>query len=119
MTEYIDRLRDVIKKLHGCGSSHVRTARVREVFQGKIVWHGEVEVFDLKDDPKAMECYAWSYKDDDGKEHYTAVLRLPPVDSPEQAVRAAIVAQVMPEKRRKVGRPQLPKTQVKHVINFG
>jgi hypothetical protein len=70
---------------------------VVERFQGKTVWDGEVEVFDLKGHPLATRCHAWSYKDDEGKEHYTAVLGLPPVDSAQVAVKAALVAQVMNE----------------------
>jgi hypothetical protein len=97
---YIARLQDVIKKLHGCESSYDRSARVREVFQGKIVWSGEVEIFKLKDHPKAQECYAWSYLDDEGKEHFTAVLKLRPVDSPEKALRAAIRAQMKEEAKK-------------------
>ena len=86
--DYITQLQRVIKQMHGCESTHDRTARVREVFQGKIVWRGEVEVFSVKGHPKANECYAWAYRDDDGTEHYTAVLKLPPVDSPEKAIAA-------------------------------
>jgi hypothetical protein len=60
------------------------------MFQGRIVWSGEVEVFKLKNHPNARRCYAWAYQDD-GKTQYTAFLELPPVSSPETAVRAALV----------------------------
>jgi hypothetical protein len=42
--------------------------------------------------PKAQICYAWSYYDDKGETQYTTVLELPPVDSPESAVKVAIAA---------------------------
>ena len=50
---YIEELRDVIRRLHGVESSHVESVPVKETFQGKTVWEGIVEVFELKDHPKA------------------------------------------------------------------
>ncbi len=58
-----------------------------ETFKGKIVWSGEVLIFELEGHPSARLCYAWEV---DGK--VMAVLHEPPVDSPQAAVRAAIVA---------------------------
>jgi len=40
--------------------------------------------------PQARLCYTWGYLGDDDTEQYAAVLELPPVDSPRNAVRAAI-----------------------------
>ena len=91
--DYIARLQKAIRDLHGCESVHVSTTAIREFFQGQLVWDGEVETFAIKNHPHASECYAWEYQDDDGKQHYTAVLKLPPVDSPQTAVKAALVAQ--------------------------
>lgn len=84
----------VIRDLHGCGSTHVTTVPVHEIFRGQTVWKGEVEVFDLKDHPKAKRCYAWSHLDkpDDSEERFVAVLDIPPVKDPITAVRASIVA---------------------------
>jgi hypothetical protein len=62
------------------------------VFKGETVWTGIVEVFEVHH-PKAKYAYAWSYKDDNEKSHYVAVLGVPPVNSAEDAVRAYIVAQ--------------------------
>src|SRR5439155_19535728 len=65
MTER-DRLRKTIRDLHGIESTYLRSARVREIFQGETVWEGVVEVFALKGHPKAGLAYAWSYATDDG-----------------------------------------------------
>ena len=97
MTDYIDKLQKVIRHLHGCESVHVSTTPIREFFQGQLIWDGEVETFTIKDHPKASTCYAWVYQGEDGKNHYTAVLRIQPVDSPQSAVKAAIAAQVKNE----------------------
>jgi hypothetical protein len=88
------KLQFAIKQMHACESDHVSTVPVRESFNGAIVWEGEVEVFRLRGHPDADTCYAWAYQDDNGRTQYTAVLKLPPVKTPQDAVRAAIVAQV-------------------------
>jgi hypothetical protein len=89
---YIEELRDVIKRLHGVESSHVESVPIKEMFQGKIVWEGIVEVFDLHGHAKAPKAYAWSYRTDNPKKpRHVTVLHLGPVISPLLAVRAAIV----------------------------
>lgn len=92
MTE-IERLQKAIKDLHDCDSEHIESVPVREVFQGQTAWEGTVEVFRLLDHPTGKQAYAWSYKTDQGKRQYVAVLGMPPVNSPVDAVRAYIVAQ--------------------------
>jgi hypothetical protein len=89
----IEELRDVIRKLHGVESTHRASVPVKEVFNGKTMWEGIVEVFDLHGHEKANTAYAWSHATDDPtkpKRHVT-VLHIPPAISPETAVRAAIV----------------------------
>jgi hypothetical protein len=89
---YIEELRDVIRHLHGVESKHVETVPIKETFQGKTVWEGEVEVFDLIGHPKAPRAYAWSYETDNPKKpRHVTVLHMEPVTSPLLAVRAAIV----------------------------
>ena len=50
---------------------------MKETFQGKTVWEGDVEVFDLIGHPKAKRCYAWAYDVETGS-RTLAVLELPP-----------------------------------------
>lgn len=92
MSDYIEALQKAIKDLHGCDSSHVYPIHVCEKFEGKTVWEGEVEMFELEGHPKAHFCYAWTFKEDDGKTRYMAVLELPPVGCAEDAVKAAIAS---------------------------
>jgi len=73
---------------------------VHEVFHGKTVWKGEVEVFGLYGHAQATVCYGWAQpeeKDNKG-ERFVTVLQMPPVISPETAVRASIVADSRREK---------------------
>jgi hypothetical protein len=87
---YLDELKEAIRNLHGCEANHLTTASVLETFQGETVWKGDVEIFALIDHPKAKRCFAWAHETNKGK-RYVAVLELPPVNSAQTAVRAAIV----------------------------
>jgi hypothetical protein len=99
---YIERLQGVIQHLHGCKSAWVDSVPVHEVFRGETAWQGVVKVFTLSGHPKAKKAYAWSHADgkDDQDERFVTVLELPPVDSPQTAVKVAIAAEV---KNRKDG----------------
>lgn len=79
--------RRAILATHGAQAELVERVPVDERFEGDPVWQGEVLVFRLLDHPEATTCYAWEV---DGE--VTAVLGVGPVDSPEKAVRAAILA---------------------------
>ncbi|MFA5265287.1 MAG: hypothetical protein WC378_15800 [Opitutaceae bacterium] len=91
---YLEECARAIRELHGCKCAHVRTVPVSEVFRGREIWRGDVEVFDLTGHAKARRAYAWGYPSDkpgDGWE-ITTVLEIPPVDSPQTAVKIAIAA---------------------------
>ena len=94
---YIEELRVAIRHLYGAEATHVGSVPVKETFQGKTVWEGIVEVFDLQGHPAASRVYAWAHATDDKKHpmRHVTVLHIPPVVSPETAVKAAIVQQYM------------------------
>jgi len=96
---YIDELKKVIHDLHGCEAEYLETVPVKEMFQGQVVWDGEVEVFNLRGHPTASNGYAWAYQTDTGR-RFMAVLGLPPVDSPLNAVRAAIMSDAKKSKQQ-------------------
>ena len=77
---YLGELKAKIKQLHGCEATHRQTASVTEVFRGKIVWDGNVEVFSLTGHARAKRCYAWGYPNtkDPDKLDVVAVLEIPP-----------------------------------------
>jgi hypothetical protein len=93
VTEYIDELREVIRRLHGTEATHVESVPVTERFQGKTVWDGIVEVFDLTSHPTAFRVYAWAHETDDPQKpiRHVTVLHLHPIKSAQDAVRAAIM----------------------------
>jgi hypothetical protein len=84
-------LKTAIERLHNCHASFVEDVIVVEKFGSETVWKGSVSVFNV-DHPKATRAYAWSSPmEGSTKRRYYAVLNIPPVDSPEKAVRASIV----------------------------
>lgn len=90
---YIEELQEAIRHLYHTEPIYIETVPVHEVFQGQTVWEGEVEVFDLADSDEARRVYAWAYEteDTDTPKRTVTVLHVPPVTSPELAVRASIV----------------------------
>lgn len=93
-------LRNAIEAQHGGVATFAYEIPVTEIWQGKTVWDGVVGVFDLTGHPEAKRAYAWSEPiEGSNKRRFFAVLHIPPVDSPQKAVRAAIVHEHRPKKR--------------------
>ena len=87
----IIELQDAIRATHGCESRWEGSVKVEEKFERKTAWIGIVEVFALVDHPKAKYAYAWTYRDGN-QNRTTVVLKIPPVDSPQTAVKIAIAS---------------------------
>jgi len=88
-----DQLKRAVEAQHGGTATLVQSVPVRETQGAETVWEGTVHVFDLAGHPTATRAYAWSYEREDGKRRFFAVLGIPPINSPRDAVRAAIVAE--------------------------
>jgi hypothetical protein len=85
-------LKQAVERLHHCQASFLEDVAVLEKFGEQTVWQGVVSVFDIKGNPQADKCYSWSSPiEGSTKRRFYAVLHIPPIDSPEKAVRAAIV----------------------------
>lgn len=96
---YLEALQKAILDLHSCKATWIESVPVKEVFEGETVWAGIVQVFDLIDHPKVKRCYAWSHElEGTRKKKFFAVLHQGMVDSPEKAVRAAIVSELCNKK---------------------
>lgn len=94
MTTSTNELKHVIESQHGGKAAFAQSVPVRETFEGKPVWEGVVHVFDLADNPKATRAYAWSSPiEGSDKRRFFAVLHMGGIKSPQDAVRAAIVAE--------------------------
>ncbi len=85
----IAEIRLEIEKTSGCPATHVESVISVEGWREQIVWEGNVEVFELTGHRKAKRAYGWR---DYSSGEFTAVLGIPPVDSPETAIKVAIAA---------------------------
>jgi hypothetical protein len=94
MNESPDQLKQAIEAQHGGKATLVQSVPITERHGSAIVWEGVVHVFDLSGHPKATRAYAWSSPiAGSDKRRFFAVLHVPPITSPAEAVRAAIVAE--------------------------
>ena len=94
-----DALRDAVERLHGCPAQLVRAVPVCETFAGRPAWSGVVHIFDLGGHRSADRCYAWSSRvAGSDRRRFFAVLHTPPIASPADAVRAAILEEPSPDR---------------------
>ncbi len=88
------QLKEAVENMYGGAATLAQSAPIRETFQGKVVWEGVVHVFDLIGHPTATRAYAWSSPiEGSTKRRFFAVLHTERINSPLEAVRAAIVAE--------------------------
>jgi len=87
---HIERLKVAVEQLHRCAAVHVASSPVHEVYNGKTVWKGDVEVFKIEKHPRAKKCYAWEHREA-GANRVISVLEISPVVSAQTAVRSQVV----------------------------
>jgi hypothetical protein len=84
-------LKQTIEELHGCEANYIATEHVRESYGGSVVWDGAVSLFGVTGHPAATMCYAWSIQEPGSTKRVVyAVLRMAPIDSSRDAVRASL-----------------------------
>jgi hypothetical protein len=89
-----DQLQQAVERQHRCKARLAQSMPVKETHAGTVVWEGVVHVFDLEGHPTASRAYAWSSPiEGNDKRRFFAVLHLPPITSPLEAVRAAILVE--------------------------
>lgn len=96
-----DQLKQAIERQHGGTASFVQSVPVDERFEGAVVWQGTARVFGLGGHPEATRAYAWSSPIEGSKKRrFFAVLHMGGIKSPQDAVRAAIVAEHRAEEEK-------------------
>jgi hypothetical protein len=93
---HIEELQEVIHRLHGVKAKHRESVPVKEVWQGKTIWDGIVEVFDLHGHPKTNTAYAWLHDTGDPTKpiQHVTVLHIHPALTPLTAVRSFIMQEI-------------------------
>jgi len=87
----IPALQDAIRHLHGFESVYVATEPVKVTLMGRVLWNGEVSVFDLPPGSTHPRAYAWSYAGEGTRRQFVAILHVPGIETPTEAVRAYLV----------------------------
>jgi hypothetical protein len=84
-------LKEAVEELHGSEANYLSTEHVRESLGETLLFDGAVSLFGLTGHPAATMCYAWSTEGPETANRVIyAVLRIPPIDSSRDAVRAAL-----------------------------
>ena len=90
----IDQLKHAVEGQHGGTATLTGSVPVKEIYEGQTVWEGIVHTFNLDDHPSSTIAYAWSSPiQGSNRRRFFAVLHLGGIRSPQDAVRAAIVAE--------------------------
>jgi hypothetical protein len=89
-TDFI-ALKQAVEELHGCEANYITSEHVRESLGDTLLFDGAVSLFGLTGHPGATMCYAWSaQKPGSAAPIVYAVLRMEPIDSSRDAVRASL-----------------------------
>jgi hypothetical protein len=89
-----DQLRQAVESQHGGTTTLLRSVPIHDEHGGQVVWDGVVRVFKLAGHSKATCAYAWSSPiAGSTKRRLFAVLDVPLIMSPLNAVRTAIVTE--------------------------
>ncbi len=87
----IDKIKTAVERTVGGPVTHAGSAPVVETFQGKTVWEGIVEVYNVNVPPPEV-AYGFAVEGKSGPD-YVAVKGVGPINTPLAAVRAWIVSQ--------------------------
>src|ERR1700757_3533660 len=89
-----DQLKQAVEYQYGGIAKHIQSVPAHESRNGRTIWNGAVQIYDLTDSPSgATRAYAWSYGLEDGRRRIFALLHGGSVTGPREAVRAAIVTE--------------------------
>ena len=85
---YIRSLQEQILQRHGCRSIHFQTVPLKETFHGRVLFDGDIEVFNLIGHPDASRAFAWCRTED---ADCVVFLAIPPINTPRDAMRQYII----------------------------
>ncbi len=91
------RLSAAILKTHGVVAQWMTATAVKEKAPGGGVWQGDVQTFALVRHPTAQYCYAWAEDMGESTQIFMA-LKVPPINSPADAVREYLAKRNKPTK---------------------
>lgn len=90
--EYKRNLLNAIEDRAKCEAVYLQTQPVKYSLDGKMLWKGKVEVYNLKGHPQAKQAFGWGYTAAGGKIEYVTVMGVPPLDTPLAAVKGFVAS---------------------------
>jgi hypothetical protein len=86
----IEALKQVICENHDCSVSHRQSVWIEESDEGKTLWTGQVEIFEVQGHAKAKTAYGW-WQEDSGIGLVTILALTPTLDA-RKAVHAYLMS---------------------------
>src|SRR4026208_664603 len=96
-------LKQAVEELHRCEANYISSEHVRESLGDTLVFDGAVSLFGLSHHPAATMCYAWSVQESgEPVPAVYAALRMAPIDSSRDAVRASLALKAVRSRESRV-----------------
>ena len=90
--EYRESVQEAIENRAKCPAVYQGTQPIKFSMDGKVLFDGKVEVFQLKDHPQAKLAFGWGFENKIKKMEYVTVMGIPPLDTPLAAVKGYVAA---------------------------
>lgn len=87
-SDYRRALLNAVEMRANCSAQYLQTQPVRISVDGKVLWDGKVEIFQLSNHPQAKQAFGWWFQNKENKTEYVAIMGVPPLDTPLAAVKA-------------------------------
>ena len=90
--EYREALLTAIENRAKCQAVYQNTQPIKFSIDGKVLWKGKVEVFQLKGHPQAQQAFGWGFENAQKKMEYITVIGIAPLDTPMAAVKGYVAS---------------------------
>ena len=91
--ERIQALTHRIEEAHAVRATHLQTVLVERTEKGKVLWSGEVEIFQVEGHPKAKTAYGWGMEGTGEAIEWVTILGLTPTVDANKAVQAYLMSE--------------------------
>ena len=90
--EYRESVQEAIENRAKCPAVYLNTQPIRFSMDGKVLWDGKVEIFQLKGHPQAQQAFGWGYENKMKKMEYVTIIGIPPLDTAMAAVKGYVAS---------------------------
>jgi hypothetical protein len=87
---HLGALKAAVQRLYVCVAAHQATVTVDDMFRGRTMWKGDVQVFSLDGCPGRKTCYAWFDHAPGNPARFFSVLENNYIRTAEMAVKSVL-----------------------------